>query len=96
MGYDDFCRCEPDEFAAACEAYTRQRQADDREQWDRMRILATISIQPHIRRRITPESLLPFPWDRPKKAKPKRPAISKGEQLKRFEMLVEREKKDNG
>ena len=33
------------------------------DQWERMRLLATITIQPHVKGKVTPERLLPFPWD---------------------------------
>lgn len=53
-------------------------------------MLATISIQPHVKRRITPKQLLPFPWDR-KASEAKRSAEDKltpKERLQRFEALV--------
>ena len=43
--------------------YADNRQAWQHEAWERMRILATITIQPHVKNHLTPASLLPFPWD---------------------------------
>lgn len=40
------------------------------DQWERVRILATIVIQPHVKQKLTAEKLLPFPWD-PKRSKNK-------------------------
>ncbi len=54
--------------------------------WERMRMSATITIQPHIKGKMTPEKLLPFPWE--KKRKPKAPKVSREEARKRFEELV--------
>jgi hypothetical protein len=56
-----------------------------------MRMLATITIQPHVKNKISPEKLLPFPWEEAmqgntKKLKP----LSAAENLKRFEELINR------
>jgi hypothetical protein len=55
-----------DEFASVYAAYADQRDAAVKDEWSRMRLHATISIQPHLAKgkRVTPEKLLPFPWDR--------------------------------
>lgn len=55
-----------------------------------MRLLATIVIQPHLAkgRKITPEKLLPFPWDHEKKQKEDTPQMSAADQRKRMEELV--------
>lgn len=55
-----------------------------------MRLLASITIQPHLdkRHRITPERLLPFPWDTPKHGKT--PTISAAEQRERMRKIVEK------
>lgn len=66
LSYNDFCKLDFDEFAAVYKAYAEQRDTDFRDRWQRMRLLATIVIQPHLSKRktITPEKLLPFPWDK--------------------------------
>ena len=58
-----------DEFAAVYKAYAEQRDTDFKDNWARMRLLAAIVIQPHLAKgkKITPEKLLPFPWDKPQK-----------------------------
>lgn len=55
-----------------------------------MRMLASITIQPHLakRHRVTPEKLLPFPWDKPSHGK--KPTISAEEQRERMRKLVEK------
>lgn len=77
------------EFSAVWKAYAEQRDTDFKDKWQRMRLLATIVIQPHLakNRKITPEKLLPFPWDC-KTHKPESPKISAAEQRKRMEELV--------
>lgn len=91
MGYEDFCKLDFEEFAAAHKAYAEQRDADFKDNWQRMRLLATIVIQPHLDRRhkVTPEKLLPFPWDKARAhAKRKRKEITPEQQRRRMENLV--------
>ena len=56
--------------------------------WQRMRMLATITIQPHVRSKITPQRLLPFPWESPKRKTAAEPIVSKEEDLERFKKLT--------
>lgn len=55
-----------------------------------MRMLASITIQPHLakRHRVTPEKLLPFPWDKPTRGS--KPTISAEEQRERMRKLAEK------
>ncbi len=59
-----------------------------------MRILAAISIQPHVKKKLTPQALLPLPWDRVKNRKSgisqQTPPLSKEEQRRRFYDLRDR------
>lgn len=91
LSYDDFCKLDFEEFAAVYKAYAEQRDTDFKDNWQRMRLLATIVIQPHLdkRHKVTPEKLLPFPWDRAKvEAKKKRKEITPEQQRRRMENLV--------
>ena len=92
LSYDDFCRLEIREFRAVCKAFQEQREADVKNDWERMRLLATIVIQPHVKGKMKPEKLLPLPWDKPKtpKAKNQKPAITRAEDKARFEALIKR------
>lgn len=67
MRPDDFRLMTPDEFRAVCKAWSEGQENRERGRWERMRLLASIVIQPHVKRRITPERLLPLPWDKEKK-----------------------------
>lgn len=46
---------------------------------------ATIGIQPHIKGKITPQKLLPFPWEH---HKAEVPAVSAEEARRRYEKLT--------
>lgn len=47
-------------------AYADRRESDIRDGWERMRTHAAIAISPHLKKgaRLTPEKLLPLPWDK--------------------------------
>lgn len=66
LSYDDFCKLDFNEFAAVYNAFAVQRDTDFKDDWARMRMLATIVIQPHLAKgkKLTPEKLLPFPWEK--------------------------------
>lgn len=91
LSYDDFCRLDFTEFASVWKAYAEQRDTSYKDEWQRMRLLASIVIQPHLKKgsRITPEKLLPFPWDH-QKQKEEAPKMTGAEQRKRMEKLVEK------
>lgn len=89
MGYDDFCRLTVAEFESIANTYNERQEALQRAEWERMRMLATISIQPHTRQKITPEKLLPFSWEK-RKAQTK--TVSREESLRRFEALVKKDR----
>lgn len=60
-----------------------------------MRLLATITIQPHLSKgkQMTPEKLLPFPWDKkPQRGSKKQdgPSLTPDQQRKRMAELVEK------
>ncbi len=71
--------------------YSDERTTQYQNNWERMRMLASIVIQPYSKKRITPSGLLPFPWEKQKRktSSVKRP-VSKEEALKRFEELMKR------
>ncbi len=87
LSLDDFCRLTPGEFEAVCKAWRDYEERMMQDSWERMRMNATITIQPHIKGKMTPERLLPFPWEKSKK-KAEAPKVSAEEARKRFERLV--------
>ena len=66
------CRAvSPAEFAQVCRKHRESEEEQERMHWERMRLLAAITIQPQCKKKITPEKLLPLPWDRGKGARNK-------------------------
>ncbi len=59
--------------------------------WERMRMHACITIQPHTKKKLTPKQLINFAWER--KAKTETPLPGKEEQLERLHKLLERREK---
>lgn len=83
-----------EEFAAVYKAYAEQRDTDFKDEWVRMRLLATITIQPHLAKgkKVTPEKLLPFPWERKQTRKrgANEQTITPQQQRKRMAELVKK------
>lgn len=79
------------EFAAVYKAYAEQRDTDFKDEWARMRLLATITIQPHLAKgkKVTPEKLLPFPWDK-KKTRKRNAKLTPQKQRERMAELVKK------
>lgn len=67
MRLDDFCRLSPEEFSSVSEAFSHNQEQHVEDSWERMRLLAAITIQPHCKNRIRKEQLVPLPWDRKNK-----------------------------
>lgn len=92
MRLDDWCRLDVDDFNSAAKAWSEMRDGGERGQWERMRILASIVIQPHVKGRMKPERLLPLPWDKKKCGKTMRQGapLGKEAQKERLEKLLGR------
>ena len=92
LGYDDFCKMDFDEFASVYAAYADQRDAAVKDEWSRMRLHATISIQPHLAKgkRVTPEKLLPFPWDHKPQNAHNKEELTLEQRRERAQKLVEK------
>lgn len=93
MRLADFCQLSPEEFSAVCEAFANRQEARREEEWEMMRLHAAISVQPHVTKRLTPQRILPLPWDKGKKAAevPKAKSLSRGERLRRAEKRMRRD-----
>ena len=63
MSRHDFCLCTPSEFMAAWEAFQRHEQMADRAAWERVRMLALCTLQPHTSHRLAPRDVMTFPWE---------------------------------
>jgi len=63
-------------------------------EWERMRLLATITVQPWSKKKITPSRLLPFPWEHEKKES--KNIVSRDIGRERFNRLLEKLKDGEG
>ena len=68
MSRSDFCACTPAEFAAAVKSWREAEESRRRDAWERMRLLALMTVQPHVKQRLSPSKLMPLPWDGEAKA----------------------------
>lgn len=90
MGYSDFLGMDSDDFAAVARAYAEREESRERGEWERMRLLAAIAVQPHCRQTVSPSRLLPFPWDAD--AAPRNPAKPMDARERRARMDAARRK----
>lgn len=90
MSLDDWSGLSPDEFSAICQAYNDKEEARVHDEWERMRLLATITIQPHVKNRLQATKLLPLPWDGDRK-KNGVPPVGKEEAKARLEQLLKKD-----
>lgn len=91
MRLADFCQLSPDEFSAVCEAFAQRQDALREDSWEMMRLHASISVQPHLTKRVTPAQLLPLPWDRKQAETTPKECLSYDERLRRAEKRMRRE-----
>lgn len=89
LSYDDFCRLTPEEFREICKSWNESREAVERQEWERMRLLAVLTMQPHCKKKLIPERILPFAWDGRRHQKTEAPKLSRAERKARFERLME-------
>lgn len=54
MSRSDFCACTPAEFAAAVKSWREAEESRRRDAWERMRLLALMTVQPHVKQRLLP------------------------------------------
>jgi len=79
-----------DEFENVYHQWYEMREIDYQGSWERMRMLATITIQPHIKNKLTPERLLPLPWEKKRHHNPNVRILTQDERRKRMEELERR------
>lgn len=54
----------PNTFLDLSSVWNEREEAERRDACERARMIAAISIQPHVKNRIKPDKLLPLPWDK--------------------------------
>lgn len=64
MSVPDFEHATPGEFTAILAQWREHNERREQAEWERMRLLATMVMQPHCKGRLKPEKILPLPWDR--------------------------------
>ena len=64
LSVDDFLGLDTDEFDAAVKAFGEHEDQQERERWERMRLLGLMTVQPWSKGKLTAEKLLPLPWDK--------------------------------
>ncbi len=90
LSHDTFCRLTPEELSAIIEAWNKERESQERDKWERMRLLAAISIQPHVSRKVTPQQLVPLPWDEEKPHEQRTKTLTAEEHRQRMEEIERR------
>ncbi len=94
LSYDDFCRLTPTEFDHVYREFKNLQDAEYKDNWERMRLLATITIQPHLKKKVTAKKVLPLSWDKPDKPDIKAPRLTAAESRKRFEAVLKKTQGD--
>lgn len=64
LSVDDFLGMDTDEFDSAVKAFGEHEDQQERERWERMRLLGLMTVQPWSKGKLTAEKLLPLPWDK--------------------------------
>jgi hypothetical protein len=98
MGLDDFWNATFRSVLNVIEGRREMHEAQDRAEWERVRWLATIGLQPHLKKgsKMKPTDLVEFSWE---KKPPKDPETEakKAARLERFRKWDEQmKKKHNG
>lgn len=98
MSLDDFYQCTPSEFYAVWEAWSENRSQTEHGMWERARMLALCTLQPYMNKKLRPQDVMQFPWDKEnekmgksKDGEPETPSeISREEFMERYRKARER------
>lgn len=90
LSFEDFRMLTPEELEEVFDAHRTSHEADSRERWEQVRIQTAYSIQPHVKKRITPQQLIPLKWD-----KPTGEVLDREEHRKRFESFMKNKKQSS-
>ena len=63
LSLQDFCSLTPGEWHEVCRSWRERQESVSRDAWERTRWLGTVSVQPHVRKSLSPRDLLRLPWD---------------------------------
>ena len=56
------------EFGNAMAGHYKEIEEREKAEWERTRWLAAITVNPHVKKRVTPKDLATFPWEKTEKA----------------------------
>jgi hypothetical protein len=88
LGLHDLDGLGIEEVELMLKQWAEDEEARQEREWERMRLLATIVIQPHLKKQISAQELLPFPWERDHNNAPDKPTVSREEAHERFKRIV--------
>lgn len=63
MSVTEFERCTPDELSEIFKSFSKEREDRIKGDWERTRQLAGLLLQPHLKKPVSPQELMKFPWD---------------------------------
>ena len=84
LSFHDFCLLTPVELEEVFRAWREHHERGSRDSWERMRLHAVMTMQPHCKKRLNARSLLPFPWEKREAGPAESAAVSREEQRERF------------
>lgn len=97
LRFDDFCLLTPFEFQAVVNTVAEHDDNQQRGAWERARIIGCMSLSPWSKGAVTPENVLPLPWDREKRKHAESetpiPTETKEEAKENLDKLLKRIKK---
>lgn len=89
MSYRDFRSLTISELAEVIKRHRESAEARRRDRWERMRLHAAMTMQPHCKNRLSPQRLLPFPWENgPQQRSQSTQGLDKAQAKVRFESLM--------
>ncbi|MCH5220262.1 MAG: hypothetical protein J1F20_06785 [Muribaculaceae bacterium] len=82
----------PNSFLDLSSVWNEREEAERRDSSEWARMVATISMQPHVKNRIKPDKLLPLPWDKKVEVRTEKEnaPLSQAERRARMEKLIAR------
>jgi hypothetical protein len=71
MGYNELYDLTPRTFNNKLIGFNSYQERIMQDNWEQTRLIIHSTLSPHIKKRISPKEVLPFPWDDKRKRKPK-------------------------
>jgi len=71
MRTQDFWNDTPQEFFLRLEGFLRHTERQERDEWERTRIMAYYTAAPHLKKQMTMTRFFPLPWDNERPDRPK-------------------------